>query len=74
MEYPLKKQLRLLVQLAMSDTIFTDSERDTIRHIGVERGATQEEVDEIRHALSEWKGHPCAFAAHAWGEVIARKP
>ena len=35
---------------------------------------TQEEVDEMRHALSEWKDHPCAFAAHAWGEVIARKP
>jgi len=35
--------------------------------------ATQEQYDCWRHAIDEWKDHPGAFAAVAWGEAIGRK-
>ena len=36
--------------------------------------ATQEQLDEWRRSFDEWKDHPGAFAALAWGEAIGRKP
>ena len=36
--------------------------------------ATQEQFDEWRRSFDEWKDHPGAFAALAWGEAIGRKP
>ena len=35
--------------------------------------ATQQQFDEWRSALDEWKEHPVAVATMAWGEAIARK-
>ena len=36
--------------------------------------ATQEQIDQWRQNLDEWKGDPGACGAFAFGEVIARKP
>ena len=36
--------------------------------------ATQEQLDQWRQNLDEWKGDPGACGAFAFGEVIARKP
>ena len=36
--------------------------------------ATQQQFDEWRQALDQWKSHPEACGAFAFGEVIARKP
>ena len=36
--------------------------------------ATQRQFDDWRRSLDEWKDHPGAFAAFAWGEAIGRKP
>ena len=36
--------------------------------------ATQQQFDEWRQALDQWKIHPEACGAFAFGEVIARKP
>ncbi len=47
MDYLLKKQLHILIQLAMADNVFTDSEKETIVKIGRERGAAESEVDTI---------------------------
>lgn len=44
MEYQLKKQLSILVQLAKADNIFTDSEKNTIIKIGTEHGAEENEI------------------------------
>ena len=36
--------------------------------------ATQEQFDDWRRSLDEWKDHPGAFACIAWGEAIGRRP
>ena len=36
--------------------------------------ATQEQLDEWRRSLDEWRDHPGAFAAVSWGQAIGRKP
>ena len=36
--------------------------------------ATPKDFEEWRHAMTQWKDAPGAFAAIAWGEAIARKP
>ena len=36
--------------------------------------ADQEEIDQRIADLDEWKSHPGAIVALAWGEAIARKP
>ena len=38
------------------------------------RLATQEQLDEWRRSLDEWRDHPGAFAAVSWGQAIGRKP
>ncbi|MFY0687276.1 MAG: TerB family tellurite resistance protein [Cyclobacteriaceae bacterium] len=58
MEYELKKQLNLLIQLAKSDNYFSDSEKETILRIGKEHGAEKAEVEilfesnEIKESLA----------------------
>ena len=47
MDYLLKKQLHILIQLAMSDNVFTDSEKKTIIKIGKEHGGTESEIEKI---------------------------
>ena len=47
MDHLLQKKLHTLVQLAMSDNKFTDSEREIIVRIGKEHGALESEIDKI---------------------------
>ena len=40
----------------------------------IDRGAaTREQYDEYQRLWNEWRDHPGAFGAFAWGEAIGRK-
>ncbi len=47
MEYQIRKQLNILIQLAKSDKVFTDSEKKAILKIGRDRGCKESEVMEL---------------------------
>lgn len=47
MDYEVKKQLNILIQLAKADNIFTDAEKAVIIKIGKEHGAEEPEVREM---------------------------
>ncbi|MFY0606257.1 MAG: hypothetical protein JXR10_06050 [Cyclobacteriaceae bacterium] len=47
LDFQKKKQLSILVQIAMVDDDFAESEAATIRRIGANYGATEEELDEL---------------------------
>ena len=47
MDYQVKKQLHILIQLAKSDEEFTDLEKKAILKIGKERGGRESEINEI---------------------------
>ena len=48
---------------------------DEIVDAAVEYGAgSRRQFDDVRRALEQWKGHPSAFGAIAYGEAIASKP
>ena len=44
MDYQVKKQINILIQLAMSDREFTDSEKDVIVKIGRAKGCLESEI------------------------------
>lgn len=45
-----------------------------IEAAGAEGPESQKRFEKFRRSVDEWKEHPGAFAAFAWGEAIARKP
>jgi SAM-dependent methyltransferase len=45
-----------------------------IAAVRVDGPASQKKFEKFRRSVDEWKDHPGAFAAFAWGEAIAQKP
>jgi uncharacterized tellurite resistance protein B-like protein len=47
MDYQKKKQLHILVQLALADNNFTESEKNAIRRIGLSYDIAEDEIESI---------------------------
>lgn len=45
MDYLVKKQIHILVQLAKADNVFTDAEKAAILKIGLDKGAAKEDIE-----------------------------
>ena len=46
-DYRVKKQLHILIQLAKADNVFSEAEKEAIRKIGLENGADKKEIEKM---------------------------